>query len=285
MSAGTQTLTMPRKGLFLPGIKKKTWPNPQNSIDFSCGRLGGIPCWTAKGDAQSLFEEIEDGIKELLDSHMDDIAMCQTSREAVGWSMYMMGRDISHAKPVFVFDCLDPMTRAKVVSIVKKSKLWKHTVELNPALGLASHARGPQACGFGANIADMPDNSAEVYSDETHNDLCGAQIYVHVSQDSSLRVATLGGIIRVGEVLHGITVAHVFDLEYVPQSQNYLDDDDEFVFEDDMEMEDESSSDFTREGILPFSQSEFMFRILIHNINISRKRITKWLRVKLRYRE
>ena len=107
MNTGIQTLTMPRMSLSLPGIKKQTWPNPRNSIDFSCGQLGGIPCWTIKGEAQKIYEQIKDGVEKLLQSHMDDIEKCQTSRQQFGWSMYMMGRDIDNAKPVFVFDCLD----------------------------------------------------------------------------------------------------------------------------------------------------------------------------------
>jgi hypothetical protein len=250
MSAGTHTLTMPRNGLSLSGIWRQTWQDPQNSIGLSCGQFGGIPCWTVKGDAKILFEQIADGVKELLENHMDDIEKCQTNREAVGWSMYMMGRDISHAKPVFVFDCFDRKTRTKVVEIVKKSKLWKKTIETHPALRLASHARVPQECGSSANIPSMPDVLGEVYSDGTRHDLCGTQIYVHLSQDSSFRVATLGGIILVNDVPHGITVAHIFKDR--PEIQNFPEDNDEFTFEVDSEIEDDASTNETSRGTSSF---------------------------------
>lgn len=252
MSAVAQTLTMERKNVFLPGWKKQTWPDPQSSIDFPCGALGGVPCWTIRGDAKRLFAEIEDGIKDLLQDRMDDIADCQHSLETFGWCMYMRGRDESHAEPVLLFECLDGKTRAKVVDIVKKSQLWKGIVKKHPALRLASSSRGPQGSCSAMDMPQKADAPNAVYCEKSSNQLYGVQIYVDSLQDSSspsFRKATLGGLILVDNVLHAMTVAHLF--KDTPQTQEYLEEiSDDFTFEDDSEMEDDISIDVTSRGML-----------------------------------
>lgn len=260
MSAGTQTLTMERKSIFLTGRKKQTWPDPQSSIDFPCGALGGVPCWTVRGDARRLFAEIEDGIKNLLQDRMDDIADCQHNLETFGWCMYMRGRNESRAEPVLLFECLDRKTREKIVNIVKKSSLWKSIIEKHPALRLASSSRGPQESCSATKISIKSD---AVYCDGPPHQLYGVQIYVDSSQDSSsasLRMATLGGLILIDNVLHGMTVAHLFKDK--PQTQTHLEkNSDEFIFEDDNEMEDDVSIDITSRGmsVLPRSRMSSRF--------------------------
>lgn len=251
MSVGGQTLTMERKSLFLPSRKKNIWPDPRSSIDIRCGELDGEPCWTIKGDAERLFTEIKDGIESLLQDRMDDIADCQYSLETFGWCMYMRGQDESHAEPVLLFECLDGKTRAKVVKIVKKSPLWKNIKQRHPALRIASSARGPQGSGSTMDMPESSDASDVVYCDRTPHQLYGLQIYVDLSHDSSpssFRKATLGGLILVDNVLHGMTVAHLF--KDTPQTQTYFEENsDEFTFEDDSEMEDDISIDITSRGM------------------------------------
>ncbi len=258
MIVSTQTVTMQRTNLSLLGMKKRIWPDPQSSIDFKCGELSGVPCWTIKGAAQKLFNEIEDGIKKLLEGHMDDIEGCQLSLETLGWSMYMRGRDENHAEPVLLFECLDRKTRAKVVDIVKKSKLWKSIIKEHPALRLASSSRGPQGCGSAADIPDISDASDAVYVDGTLNRLCGVQIYVNLSSDPSspsFCKATLGGVISVGDDLLGMTVAHLFK-DMLKTQNSPEENNDEFTFEDDSEVEDDTFIDFTSRGVssLPLSR-------------------------------
>lgn len=182
---------------------------------------------------------------------MDDIADCQHSLETIGWCMYMRGRDISHAEPVLLFECLDGKTRAKVVDIVKNSQLWKDIIKKHPALRLDSSSRGPQGS---CSAADMPyksDASNAVYCDRPLHQLHGVQIYVNTSQDSSpplFRKATLGGLILVGDVLHALTVAHLF--KDTPQPQTVFDETgDDFTFEDDSEMNDDISNNTTHRGM------------------------------------
>lgn len=270
MSAGTHTLTLEVKKKFLSGWKRSKWPDPQNSIDFPCGTLGGVPCWTVRGDAKKLFAEIEDGIKNLLQDRMDDIADCQHSLETFGWCIYMRGRDENHAEPVLLFECLDGRTRAKVVDIVKKSQLWKDIMKEHPALRLASSSRGPQGSCSATDTPRKSDASKAVYCDEPLHQLYGVQIYVDWSQDSSLsslRKATLGGPILIDNVLHAMTVAHLF--EDTPQIQTYLEEiSDDFTFEDDSEMNgemnDNISVDVTSRGtfMLPRSRKYFLCVVL-----------------------
>lgn len=259
MSAGSQTLTIQMRSILLLGRKKRKWLDPQSSIDFPCGALGGVPCWTVKGEAKGVFEEIEDGIKKLLEDHMDDITECQLTVETFGWCMYMRGRNESDAEPVLLFECLDGKTRTKVVDIVRRSKLWKFTIKKHPALRLASSSRGPQGSGSAAEIPDISDASGVVYCDGTLHNLCGVQIYVDLSQASSppsFRKATLGGLILVDDVLHGMTVAHLF--KDTPQAQTYLEEtNDEFTFEDDSDMEDDISIDVTSRGMSMSPKPEY----------------------------
>lgn len=251
MSVGTQTLTMEVKRKFKLAWKKQLWPEPQNSIDFPCGTLGGLPCWTVRGEAKRLFAEIEDGIKNLLQDRMDDIADCQHSLESFGWCMYMRGRDETHAEPVLLFECFDRKTLAKVVDIVKKSQLWKNIIEKHPALRLASSSRGPQGSCFTVDMLENSDGSNAVYSDGPLHQLYGVQIYVNSFQHSSslsFRKATLGGLILIDDVFHAMTVAHLF--EDAPQTQTRLDEaSNDFAFEDDSEMEDDVSVDITSRGM------------------------------------
>lgn len=185
MSVGTQTLTMEVKRKFKSVWKKEAWPEPQNSVDFPCGTLGGLPCWTVRGEAKRLFAEIEDGIKDLLQDRMDEIADCQHSLEPFGWCMYMRGRDKTHAEPVLLFECLDGKTRTKVVDIVKRSQLWKKIIKKHPALRLGSNSRGPQGSCFTANVYKNWEESNTVYCDGPLHQLYGVQIYVNSFRDSS----------------------------------------------------------------------------------------------------
>jgi hypothetical protein len=77
--------------------------------------------------------------------------------------------------------------------------------------------------------------------------------------------ATLGGVISVGDDLLGMTVAHIF--KDIPETQNSLEEnDDEFNFEDDSEMEDDSFIDLTSRGMssLPSSRVlEFMILTIL----------------------
>ena len=262
MSAGSQTLTLEVKKKFLSGWKKPKWPDPQNSIDFSCGTLGGVSCWTVKGNAKIVFAEIADDIKNLLQDRMDDIAECQHSLETFGWCMYMMGRDESHAEPVLLFECLDGKTRVKIVDIVKKSQLWKDITKKHPALRLASSSRGPQGSCATMDMTRKSDASNAVYCDGPLHQLYGVQIYVNSSQSSSppsFRKATLGGLILIDDFLHAMTVAHLFKDTSEPQTclEEYGDD---FRFEDDNEMDDNIFIDVTSRGVF-MSLRSLMFSL------------------------
>ena len=86
--------------------------------------VGGLHCWTVKGEAQVLFRQIQGGIGQLFTAHMDTIGECQLSREELGWSVYTIGENVEHAVPMLLIDCVDAETRATTVSIIKKSDLW-----------------------------------------------------------------------------------------------------------------------------------------------------------------
>ena len=251
MTVGTQTLTTEVKRKFKSVWKRQSWPEPQNSIDFPCGTLGGLLCWTVRGEAKRLFAEIEDGIKSLLQDRMDDIADCQHSLETFGWCMYMMGRDEAHAEPVLLFECLDGKTLAKVINIVKKSQHWKKIIEKYPALRLASNSRGPQGSCFTVDMLENSDGSNAIYCDGPLHQLYGVQIYVNSFRDSShlsFRKATLGGLILIDDVIHAMTVAHLF--KDAPRTETRLDEaSNAFAFEDDSEMEDDVSVDITSRGM------------------------------------
>src|SRR5436190_19550312 len=82
-------------------------PNPHDSIGQPCGMLGAMRCWTANGQAENLFEQIENDIKQLLIDNVNAIEECQDAQEAVGWSMYMIGSNAGDATPTLLIDCLD----------------------------------------------------------------------------------------------------------------------------------------------------------------------------------
>ena len=51
---------------------------------------------------------------------MDDIADCQHNLESFGWCMYIGGRNVSHAEPVQLFECLNRRLMPKSWILLKK---------------------------------------------------------------------------------------------------------------------------------------------------------------------
>lgn len=219
------------------------WLNPRDSTETPCGSLGGLLCWTVRGPAKDLFEQIADKIEWLLKDNVDETEAAQQNREAVGWFMYMTGRNTEEAVPLLLVDSPDRNTRATTVKIIKRSELWKRTMERHPALRLASSALGPQELAPEQNqrsvdVAMQQPDLIPVYSYGNTESLCGMRIFVNAN------IVTLGGVVLLGDIPFGLTVAHCSKQETVSRGEQYTVVSDEFSFEDESETEAELVTSF-----------------------------------------
>ena len=241
MTSMTQTITSLPTSSFMPE------PEWQDSIDRPCGVLGKFyRCWTAKGPARALFEEIAGHIKTVLDSRRDDLDEGQIVPRTIGFSLYMISLRVLSTlsvRPTLLIECENTTVRNKAKFIVRESSIWRRTLREHHGLKLAASARGPQACGKEkSKQSEMPlGNDAMVYANRFFESACG--IPISVNSDLHLRDATLGGIVIVDSVPMGITVAHAFIESTLAPDSPTLKGDDGFAFDSDDDLKENIASD------------------------------------------
>lgn len=92
-----------------------SWENPEESIGDFCRTMGRSQCWHAEGPARDLFFQLADEIKIYLDRN------CEPPSRELHWSLYMIGRSKSTARPVLMFICEDSNSRRSARKTIKES--------------------------------------------------------------------------------------------------------------------------------------------------------------------
>lgn len=234
MTSMTQTITSLPTSSFMPECE---W---QHSIDKPCGLLGKFyRCWTAKGPARQLFEEIAGPIKTVLESRSDDLDEGQIIPRTIGFSLYMISlRVFSSASvhPTLLIECENSTVRSRAKCIVRESPTWRNILREHRSLKLAACARGPQACGKETfPNSETPRGSATmVYAHRSFESPCGVPISIY--GDDHQIDATLGGIVIVNDIPMGITVAHAFKESSFTPDSCIPEEDDEFAFDSDEDI-------------------------------------------------
>ncbi|KUL89029.1 hypothetical protein ZTR_06026 [Talaromyces verruculosus] len=117
------TLTMPQISHRLARLRllnstsetEHSWENPEASIGEFCRTMGRSQCWHAQGPARDLFIRLADEVKTYLDRN------CEPPSRELHWSLYMIGRTKSTARPVLMFICEERNSREIARKTIKES--------------------------------------------------------------------------------------------------------------------------------------------------------------------
>lgn len=251
----------------LPPSSCKPESDWQDSIDKPCGLLGKFyRCWTAKGPAREIFEKIAGPVKTVLEARSDDLDEGQIIPRTIGFSLYMISlRVLSSASvhPTLLIECQNSTVRNRAKCIVRESSIWRKILREHGSLKLAACARGPQACGKETYPnSDSPlGNTTTVYAHRSFESPCGVPISMY--GESHQRDVTLGGIVMVDSVPMGITVAHAFKESSLAPDIGLREEDDEFAFDSDEDINDSIKYDSKGPGKTQ-QACNFVFAILIN---------------------
>src|SRR5580700_6571762 len=94
---------------------KIRWPNPEDSIGIWCRKMGIYDCYEATGPARETFERLAKEIKEYLERCSDPVP------HTVKWSMFMIGKSKSTARPTIMFICKEAEARKTVRKMICNS--------------------------------------------------------------------------------------------------------------------------------------------------------------------
>ncbi|KIM96249.1 hypothetical protein OIDMADRAFT_59318 [Oidiodendron maius Zn] len=240
---------------------KNPWPDPQLSIGESWCEIGKTRCWEAVGPAQEVAGKILRHIKDLLESQHEHLNEGVCVPRALLFGLYMIGRAIEQARPTIIFSCENKAQRQRAMKVVRGSLL----LDAYPAVLLAESSRPPRLSREPQQLGDIcwdydvqmppaPETSTLsnrlVYYSHPQSSSHGIPVIIKSTEESlTSRKCTLG-IVRIGDKLFGITVAHAF---VDPPENNHPGEggDLEFSLEhdsDDEDNEDENFIDATSRG-------------------------------------
>lgn len=240
--------------LRIPAFRQKNpWPDPELSIGESWCTIGKTQCWEAIGLAQEVAGEIFGHIKSLLESQHEHLSEGVCVPRAVLFGLYMTGRTVEKARPTIIFSCENKAQRQRAMKLVRESKL----LDAYPAVLLAESSRPPrlsrepqQLCDDrsvdDAHLSDVaephPFSDRLVYCTHPLSRTHGIPIIIKSTDETlTFRQSTLG-IVRIGDQLFGITVAHTFISPSKTDTPG-KDGDMEFSLEHDSDDEDEDEED------------------------------------------
>ncbi|CZR58947.1 uncharacterized protein PAC_08839 [Phialocephala subalpina] len=127
-------------------LKRTLWRNPNLSIGTKCSRMGDNECCEAIGPAQAMFAQISQPIGDLLDTLIEEIEEGEpVAGNILMYGIYMIGRDLSTARPTLIFTCQRPKPRRRAIKFVKESGILKAL----PKIALAESSKVPMALGKG----------------------------------------------------------------------------------------------------------------------------------------
>ncbi|SMQ52088.1 unnamed protein product [Zymoseptoria tritici ST99CH_3D7] len=178
------------------------WPDPEASIGILYRTLGRHQCWEMRGHAREAYLRLAGGIKSHLERHGDIVSA------TVIWAAYMVGKTKQCASPTVLFCSKDSRARKAVRNEIDGSGL----LASYPGFRTGDCTRPPhldqmrQLAMGDSNIAG--EHSAD--SDTTCYNPMGRRIHVK-STDGWAAPATVGAIVKSGELLYFTTAAHAFD--------------------------------------------------------------------------
>jgi hypothetical protein len=224
----SRSTTIVQSKTTLPALSVKMllsakWPDPELSLGRQYKPLMDKLkrtklCWGAQGPALDAYNEISDKIWELLNER-DDLDEGADGSYPWGHTCCMVGRRREQARPTIVVHCRSKTCCRNIIDLIQETRWWKEFHEKYPAFGFIVAMSAPWPVRFGKELQQSSDDFYFVYMPENTDLLCGSSIFFGSAEVNSLegcRRATLGGIILVGGIPHGLTVAHPCSKDFRP---------------------------------------------------------------------
>lgn len=200
--------------------KDPRWPDPQRSIGQFLMAKGQVQCWKAVGPARAAFVTLGQEIKDL-----EDTIRTKPGSDPVTYSVFMMGRSASRARPTILFCSEDVRAREAVQAAVEESGL----MERYPGIRLRNTSRAPdindhgppQLCALDhIAIEPLPASNRPVISGFIHasnNKIFASQ---SLAKPPEAHVSTFGGIARCNGEIFMFTAGHAFETQVRPDYAN-----------------------------------------------------------------
>ncbi|KAK7697660.1 Protein png1 [Diaporthe eres] len=183
------------------------WLSPEDSIGRYIGKAKWDHIWEAIGPARDVFNTVAPKIKDYLEGAVEPIS------SRVTWSMYMIGKSASLASPSIIFCCDVLQHRREVRNTIKDSGILNDY----PGIKTGHLPRPPdfdQLVPLGAG-GQLPYNRGDILAlTSPAKSACGSQLFVIADGTNSTPwapVATIGGVIRLGENFYYTTAAHALE--------------------------------------------------------------------------
>lgn len=228
------------------------WLNPEESIGRYIGRAKWDHIWEAIGPARDAFNRVAPRIKEYLESAVEPIS------SRVTWTMYMIGRSESLASPSIIFCCEVLQHRRQVRDTIKESGILNGY----PGIKTGHLPRPPdfdQLVPLGAGEKSLYRRGDLIALTSQARSACGSQLFINADESDSVppeAVATIGGVIRLGENYYYTTAAHALALASdsgaadgaLPAHNGYDSDGDALSLDGDGVMHNGSTPDSSADG-------------------------------------
>lgn len=120
--------------------RRPAWANPEQSVGAKCEKqFGNLNCYEATGRACDAFLEIAPLIKDLLDTHKEDLEKGEQRPRSISFALFMLGTEPSQTQPTIVFASLSQRQRNRAKSLVKE----KNLLENHPSIKMKTIPRLP----------------------------------------------------------------------------------------------------------------------------------------------
>ncbi|KAI9796345.1 MAG: peptide-N4-(N-acetyl-beta- glucosaminyl)asparagine amidase [Piccolia ochrophora] len=243
-------------------IFKPQWPDPERSIGDEYTPLISKTrtmkrCWAARGPAADAFAEICPELESLL-NYRDDLDDQEDQSQIWAFTCCMIGRHQGRARPSIILHCRQTSICQKAIGIIMETKWWKSFKQKYPAFTFTIRSCAPRPIELAdeVTLSNFQGLAGDVFAPgfkQSASNCCGLPIFILLPDGNSssnqrlkspdrnssslYRQATMGGIVRVGNELRGLTVAHSFHI--LSQDDAIIDEEEEVTFFDD-ESEDEA---------------------------------------------
>lgn len=187
-----------------------SWESPETSIGDFCRTMGRNQCWHARGPARDLFVRLAEEVKTYLDRN------CEPPSRELHWSLYMIGRTKSTARPVLMFICEDSNSRKTARKTIKESGILLRY----PGVDTADCSYPPDfgqlvqlASGEYEDDSVMKESNSETLVFYRLTDrILGSDVFVErpLEAGKTSRKATVGMVVKLEDKICFLTAAHVF---------------------------------------------------------------------------
>lgn len=219
--------------------KNSNWENPELSTGTWYRKMGRSDCWEAVGSAREIYGQLSKEIKTILEDRIEYLNEDEPIPQTVTFSLYMIGRKPSNARPTIMFCCARPNPRCRARRVIRESGI----LDKYPGFGMGDSSYPPDFDGLPVRLANTSNSaSSNVIIYKRAEKVCGVEISILGSEDDLIRKASIGGIVCSQFKYYGLTVAHAFEELECENATLQLEEGFEFIIEDDEAEGDENST-------------------------------------------